>query len=228
MLQSEHGYYEGSQHDRITRFRVAPFDTSVIFLQNDAGRAKWPATKGKLRLLREAFKPKLSLNPHAVGFQGRQRQEDVDEDDECADLPEGCARPPATEAVAQVTVGGQGDLPPALRRPGDWPCPCGRIVFAFKAACGKCGAPKPDFDEALKHGGRGEADNGVGVDPGGGGGVGGAGGEVQGGGEGDVEARKKRKVEVEGGVGGDGGIRERGSKTEEYKPRLKGGKKKRG
>ena len=31
--QSEHGYYEGSQHDRITRFRVAPFDTSVIFLQ---------------------------------------------------------------------------------------------------------------------------------------------------------------------------------------------------
>jgi hypothetical protein len=35
--QSEHGYYEGSQHDRITRFRVAPFDTSVIFLQNDAG-----------------------------------------------------------------------------------------------------------------------------------------------------------------------------------------------
>jgi hypothetical protein len=35
--QGEHGYFEGSQHDRITRYRVAPFDTSVFFLQNDAG-----------------------------------------------------------------------------------------------------------------------------------------------------------------------------------------------
>ena len=222
VLQSEHGYYEGSQHDRITRFRVAPFDTSVIFLQNDAGRAKWPATKGKLRLLREAFKPKLSLNPHALGFQGRQRQ--ADDEDEDADLPEGCARPPVTKAVAQVTAGGQGNLPPALRRPGDWQCPCGRIVFASKAACGKCGAPKPEVDETLEDGGRGEADDGVRVEPGGAGGVRGAGGEVQGGGEGDVEAGKKRKVEV--GVGGDGVVRERGSGAEEYQPRLKVGKKK--
>jgi phosphorylated CTD-interacting factor 1 len=43
VLQAEHGYFEGSQHDRINRFRIAPFDTSVIFLQNEAGRAKWPA-----------------------------------------------------------------------------------------------------------------------------------------------------------------------------------------
>eukprot|EP00960_Hanusia_phi_P058834 763996-Hanusia_phi.AAC.10 len=83
--QAEHGYFEGSQHDRINRYRIAPFDTSVIFLQNEAGSHKWPATKEKLVKLRsapsllpcarglsmlvscrEAFKPKLELNPHGL------------------------------------------------------------------------------------------------------------------------------------------------------------------
>ncbi|EKX51571.1 hypothetical protein GUITHDRAFT_102834 [Guillardia theta CCMP2712] len=66
--QAEHGYFEGSQHDRINRYRIAPFDTSVIFLQNEAGSEKWPATKEKLLKLRNAFKPKLELNPHGLNF----------------------------------------------------------------------------------------------------------------------------------------------------------------
>ena len=141
VLQSEHGYYEGSQHDRINRFRIAPFDTSVIFLQNEAGRSKWPATKAKLRLLREAFKPKLELNPHSLAFQGGNREHDSD--DEAADLPEGYvkAAAPAARAApgaaAAAAAAGTG-------RPGDWDCPaCGQLVFAKKTVCGKCKAPKP-------------------------------------------------------------------------------------
>lgn len=75
--QAEHGYFEGSQHDRINRYRIAPFDTSVIFLQvsrragqgyqcsdveqNEAGSEKWPATKEKLLKLRlVASSPELA------------------------------------------------------------------------------------------------------------------------------------------------------------------------
>ncbi|KAJ1495163.1 phosphorylated CTD interacting factor 1 WW domain-containing protein, partial [Baffinella frigidus] len=53
--QGEHGYFEGSQHDRITRFRVAPFDTSVFFLQNDSGFQTWAPTPDRLAKLKEGF-----------------------------------------------------------------------------------------------------------------------------------------------------------------------------
>ena len=142
VLQSEHGYYEGSQHDRINRFRIAPFDTSVIFLQNEAGRSKWPATKAKLRLLREAFKPKLDLNPHSLAFQASNREHDSDDD--AADLPEGCSRAPAPERAPAPSGAAAAAAAAGTGRPGDWDCPtCGRLVFARKAVCGKCKTPKP-------------------------------------------------------------------------------------
>ena len=118
--------------------RVAPFDTSVILLQNEAGRAKWPVTKSKLRLLREAFKPKLDLNPHSLAFAVRDKGNDSDDD-----LPDGCEQPsasgaaPTAEEISAAVAAG-------TRREGDWDCPaCGRLVFAKKSVCGKCKVARP-------------------------------------------------------------------------------------
>ena len=118
--------------------RVAPFDPSVILLQNEAGRAKWPVTKSKLRLLREAFKPKLDLNPHSLAFAGRDKGNDSDDD-----LPDGCEQPstsgaaPTAEEISAAVAAG-------TRREGDWDCPsCGRLVFAKKSVCGKCKSARP-------------------------------------------------------------------------------------
>jgi Phosphorylated CTD interacting factor 1 WW domain len=55
MTQESHYYAEGTQHRRKDRFRVASFDTSVFFLQNEAAKAKWTITKDRLAKLREAF-----------------------------------------------------------------------------------------------------------------------------------------------------------------------------
>lgn len=41
----EHGYCDGAQHNARFRYRPSSFDTSVIFLQNDAAAAKWPASE---------------------------------------------------------------------------------------------------------------------------------------------------------------------------------------
>lgn len=40
----EHGYCEGGQHLRPTRYKTSRFDTSVFFLQNKAAQRKWPVT----------------------------------------------------------------------------------------------------------------------------------------------------------------------------------------
>ena len=53
--QSSHYYAEGTQHRRKDRFRVASFDTSVFFLQNDEAKLKWPMSKEQIIKLQEAF-----------------------------------------------------------------------------------------------------------------------------------------------------------------------------
>jgi len=58
LQQKEHGYCEGLQHCRPTRYRVATADTSVFFLQNKSGRQKWPPSDVACRELRAAFRSK--------------------------------------------------------------------------------------------------------------------------------------------------------------------------
>jgi hypothetical protein len=58
IAQDEHGYTEGAQFMRATRFRVSTCDTSVFFLQSAAARDKWPVTKQICNELRAAFKSK--------------------------------------------------------------------------------------------------------------------------------------------------------------------------
>ena len=50
-----HYYCEGTQHRRSKRYRVASFDTSVFFLQNEIARQKWPVSDLAIEDLKFAF-----------------------------------------------------------------------------------------------------------------------------------------------------------------------------
>jgi Phosphorylated CTD interacting factor 1 WW domain len=58
LFQQHHGYTEGKQWMRKSRWRIASFDTSVFFLQNAAAAEKWPVTEEACDELREAFASK--------------------------------------------------------------------------------------------------------------------------------------------------------------------------
>lgn len=60
LLPAEHGFLEGAQHNRPSRYRAASAATSVIVLQNDAAARKWPVHAKHERALRRAFAPKRS------------------------------------------------------------------------------------------------------------------------------------------------------------------------
>lgn len=53
----KHGYFEGAQHNRANRYRVASTGTSLFYLQNAAARAKWPVTGAKIAAVARAFAP---------------------------------------------------------------------------------------------------------------------------------------------------------------------------
>lgn len=54
---AEHSYCDGGQHENsiVEKFRPAPFDTAVFFLQNTAGSEKWPLSAESELKLRNAF-----------------------------------------------------------------------------------------------------------------------------------------------------------------------------
>jgi hypothetical protein len=54
----EHGYIEGSQQSRPTRYKTSAFDTSVFFLQTRAAAKKWPVTGEVCKELQAAFRSK--------------------------------------------------------------------------------------------------------------------------------------------------------------------------
>jgi len=56
LRRRDHGYCEGRQHARPTRYRIAPCDTSVFILQNSRGFEKWPPTESKAKFILEAFR----------------------------------------------------------------------------------------------------------------------------------------------------------------------------
>ncbi|KAL3937987.1 MAG: hypothetical protein SGBAC_007008 [Bacillariaceae sp.] len=53
--QGKHWYAEGTQHRRQDSFRVASFDTSVFFYQNDAAKESWTVNELLLEAITEAF-----------------------------------------------------------------------------------------------------------------------------------------------------------------------------
>ncbi|RLN93834.1 hypothetical protein BBJ28_00012643 [Nothophytophthora sp. Chile5] len=66
--QKQHGYCEGKQQIRKTRWRIASFDTSVFFWQNAKARIKWPITEKALESLRVAFKSKQVEERSVLGL----------------------------------------------------------------------------------------------------------------------------------------------------------------
>lgn len=58
LSRRRHGYCEGLQHSRPTRYRIAPCDTSVFVLQTDAGYRTWPPSASVVKEIREAFRSK--------------------------------------------------------------------------------------------------------------------------------------------------------------------------
>ncbi|CEG36430.1 Phosphorylated CTD interacting factor 1, WW domain [Plasmopara halstedii] len=66
--QKQHGFCEGKQQLRKTRWRIASFDTSIFFLQNSKACNQWPVTDQKLKLLKQAFKSKQADERDALGL----------------------------------------------------------------------------------------------------------------------------------------------------------------
>ncbi|CAI5742587.1 unnamed protein product [Hyaloperonospora brassicae] len=66
--QKQHGYCEGKQQIRKTRWRIASFDTSVFFWQNAKACSKWPVTAEKLDRLKRAFRSKQVEERDALGL----------------------------------------------------------------------------------------------------------------------------------------------------------------
>ncbi len=72
--QKEHGYCEGKQQIRPTRWRIASFDTSVFFWQNSKARTTWKVTNEVIEELRLAFQSKQAEERQTLGFRkGGQR-----------------------------------------------------------------------------------------------------------------------------------------------------------
>lgn len=55
MQSGRHWFAEGTQHRRKETFRVASFDTSIFFYQNEAAKSKWPITEEILQQLKASF-----------------------------------------------------------------------------------------------------------------------------------------------------------------------------
>ncbi|DAZ95504.1 TPA: hypothetical protein N0F65_001843, partial [Lagenidium giganteum] len=66
--QKDHGYCEGKQQIRKTRWRIASFDTSVFFWQNAKAAAKWQVTDEIVDELRVAFKSKQKEERETLGL----------------------------------------------------------------------------------------------------------------------------------------------------------------
>jgi hypothetical protein len=58
LAAADHGFFEGAQHNRANRYRAASTATSVLFLQNESARVRWPVTTETVEKMTKAFRPK--------------------------------------------------------------------------------------------------------------------------------------------------------------------------
>eukprot|EP00612_Vaucheria_litorea_P006691 CAMPEP_0171476686 /NCGR_PEP_ID=MMETSP0946-20130122/3741_1 /TAXON_ID=109269 /ORGANISM="Vaucheria litorea, Strain CCMP2940" /LENGTH=348 /DNA_ID=CAMNT_0012007001 /DNA_START=266 /DNA_END=1312 /DNA_ORIENTATION=+ len=58
LTQKDHGFCEGKQQIRPTRFRISSSDTIVFFLQTAPAKTRWPVTEKSLEDLKSAFASK--------------------------------------------------------------------------------------------------------------------------------------------------------------------------
>lgn len=67
--QEEHGYLEGKQQMRPTRWRIASFDTSIFFWQNEKAKTTFRVTAQVKENLRRAFRSKQAEERRDRGLQ---------------------------------------------------------------------------------------------------------------------------------------------------------------
>nr|CCA19485.1 conserved hypothetical protein [Albugo laibachii Nc14] len=58
LRQKNHGFCEGKQQTRKTRWRIASSDSSIFFWQNKKAQEKWPVHKEGIQKLEQAFRSK--------------------------------------------------------------------------------------------------------------------------------------------------------------------------
>lgn len=73
--QKEHGFCEGAQHSQATRYRIATFDTSLFFLQNSAGAARWPPSPAVCDAIRAAMRSKHCTVAQQMAAKQAERQQ---------------------------------------------------------------------------------------------------------------------------------------------------------
>ena len=71
--KGKHGFIAGGQQTRVARTTPSAAATDVIFLQNTAGKKKWPVTEENVKGMKRAF---------ADGLKGKGKGKDDDEDDD--------------------------------------------------------------------------------------------------------------------------------------------------
>ncbi len=78
LAQREHGYTEGAQHCRRSRYRISVGDTSVFFLQSKAAQRKWPVTPEALEDIQAAFTSKHNTDRQGSDSGDAEAHQDTD------------------------------------------------------------------------------------------------------------------------------------------------------
>jgi hypothetical protein len=78
LAQREHGYTEGAQHCRRSRYRISVGDTSVFFLQSKAAQRKWPVTPEVLEDIQAAFTSKHNTDRQGSDNGDAEARQDTD------------------------------------------------------------------------------------------------------------------------------------------------------
>ena len=103
LAQRQHGYTEGAQHCRRSRYRISVGDTSVFFLQSKAARSKWPVSASSLSKLEAAF-----VSKHRPSADGERPPSDGREDAPTALDAHGKENDAAHASLAEDSGSGHG------------------------------------------------------------------------------------------------------------------------
>jgi len=75
--QHEHGFCQGLQHRRESRYKISSCASSLFFIQNHKAVSKFPVTSQRISRLLDSFRSKQMLELEAAAFIRREEREDV-------------------------------------------------------------------------------------------------------------------------------------------------------
>jgi len=77
LRQDKHGFCEGLQHKRETRYKISSCHSSLFFIQNSEAESKFPVKKEKVTRLLESFSSKQMQELEAIAAKRREARGDV-------------------------------------------------------------------------------------------------------------------------------------------------------